>query len=944
MRLSRIEIQAFGCLSDFSADIGPAFHIFHGPNESGKSTLQQAILALLYGFYEGESAKAGNAARKRFAPWQQPRYSARLDYELGDGRRYRITRDFANDDVPTAVSDLVTGRTVTDEFGRGRHGNVPFMRKQLGMNRRVFESCAFVSQGELLQITGKGRVTPQEIGDVIISLADTARRDVSAQKALEHLSEAVKNQIGGPTARVTPLPLARNALTAAKRELEEIDRVRAEVAADAQALEQAREQARTLDETVTRNRYLLARAEVTDIQTRIKRLRELDEQSRHFQQQLEANSTFATFPADERDEVVQSWNSVRELRQRLVSGQVETERQRRRLDELNERRESLAQRERDLSRLRQYPAERQPDIDALAQHWRQAELLYREAQARLAAADDAAQPLREEYDSLAPEVGALTPADVETITVCLASASDSGRGGAGLAIVAALGRLLRAAGRAVAATARALFRRRRSAPPEARPSETGDGPLSSLPRSEATRLLHAHMRYLEIAPIIRKFDSEQAAYERAGADRAAAASRLRLALEGLADELTDLESAYAQFSQRAAARRQLDTVTDQLASLDGERESLRETVNRFVSDGERLRKLEAQLLQGLSAALGHEGKIEELLEAFEAGCGKRRLHQEATRSLREIENSRGILLEGRSPAELDEMLTTRATALSEFVAENPSLEGARAASSSDALAQAVTKQAKELQQLELQIEALRTRIDTRSSGLRPRAEVEEEIQQRLNEVADLERFGSALVIARELIEQAMTEAHRDFAPSVGRFLSDGLAQVTGGRYQRAMLDPATFRVTTEVPETGRLEDVDLLSQGTQAAAYLLLRVGLAQHMSSMSEPVPLLLDDPLVDLDDVRIENFLDRILELSREIQILLFTKDENTRAWFSHRCASDTSCKMTYLEALAHGILARVPAVRTEAAVRPTIEQASFLAENGSASPPDHLTGQAP
>jgi uncharacterized protein YhaN len=218
--------------------------------------------------------------------------------------------------------------------------------------------------------------------------------------------------------------------------------------------------------------------------------------------------------------------------------------------------------------------------------------------------------------------------------------------------------------------------------------------------------------------------------------------------------------------------------------------------------------------------------------------------------------------------------------------------------------------------------------------------VEEEIQQRLNEVADLERFGSALVIARELIEQAMTEAHRDFAPSVGRFLSDGLAQVTGGRYQRAMLDPATFRVTTEVPETGRLEDVDLLSQGTRAAAYLLLRVGLAQHMSSMSEPVPLLLDDPLVDLDDVRIEHFLDRILELSRDIQILLFTKDESTRAWFARRCAADTSCKITHLEALRQ----RIPAVLPRSAARPAMEQASFLAENGSASPPNHLTGQAP
>ena len=123
-----------------------------------------------------------------------------------------------------------------------------------------------------------------------------------------------------------------------------------------------------------------------------------------------------------------------------------------------------------------------------------------------------------------------------------------------------------------------------------------------------------------------------------------------------------------------------------------------------------------------------------------------------------------------------------------------------------------------------------------------------------------------------------------------------------------MLDPATFRVTTEVPETGLLVDVDVLSQGTQAAAYLLLRVGLAQHMSSMSEPVPLLLDDPLVDLDDLRIDNFLDLLLDLIRDrnLQILLFTKDEATRRWFERSCAKDPYCRITHLQPIA----GRVPA----------------------------------
>jgi len=943
VKLSRIEIAAFGCLRDFCEDVAPGLHIFHGPNESGKSTLQRAVLALLYGFYESDRARAvESAARQRFTPWQDARYAARMEYDLQDGRRYRVQRDFASADVPTNLWDLLSGREVTDDFGRGRHGNVQFMRRQLGMTRGVFESCAFVRQGELLQVTGEGRVTPQEMGDAIVSLADTARRDVSAQSAIDRLMKVLKEQVGGPQARAAPLPVARNRLAAAKRELEEIDRVRAEVAADAEALQRTKEQANTLDETINRNRYLLCLAEVSELQARISRLREMDEQLRRFHQQVEANSAFAAFPAHERDDVVLAWNSIRDLRQRLVSEQRETERQRRRLEELNEKRESLASRDRELARLRQYPAERQPDIDALAQYWRQAQTLHREAEGRLAAAANAADTVRAEYERIAAEVGDLTAPEVELLTQRLRSAPV--RRGVAAALVAALARLVRWIARGLAAAAGAVLRRRRAV--QAAPGddlEPAERRFASTPPDEASRLLQAHMRYLEIAPTIAKFEAEKVACEQAALNSDSAAARLRHALEGLTDDLADLESAFAQFTQRAAGRRQLDTVADQLSSLDGERESLRDTVNRFVAGSERLRRLETELRQQLSAALGHDGKLEELFAAFETACGKRKLHQDATRSLLEIENARGILLDGKSPVELDGLLSRRQSEAAGFIAANPLLEGARASGDREALKEALANQIKDRGQMGLRIESLRTRIDTRLSNLRGRAEVEEDKRQHENEVAELAKFGQSLDIARELIDQAMTEAHRDFAPSVGRFLSDGLAHVTQGRYQRAMLDPATFRVTTEVPETGRLEDVEVLSQGTQAAAYLLLRVGLAQHMSSMSEPVPLLLDDPLVDLDDLRIEAVLDRLLELSREVQILLFTKDESTRAWFERRCSDDGSCRITHLEPLAGRVPAPIAARRSESGGASAVEQASFLTGNGSGSQNEYFQGSA-
>ena len=931
MKLSRIEIQAFGCLSDFSEDIASGLHIFHGPNESGKSTLQQAILALLYGFYEGDRARAmENAARQRFVPWKHPRYTARLEYELQNGHRYLVTRDFADDDNPTSLSDMVTGRAITDEFGRGRHGNVPFMRKQLGMTRRVFESCAFVSQGELLQITGEGRVTPQEMGDAIISLADTARRDVSAQKAIERLSDVLKKQVGGPTARATPLPVARNDVAAARRELEEIERVRQEIAADAETLERTKEQARTVEESIARNHYLLCRTELGELEGRRNRLARLDEQARHFQDQLESTTAFADFPADERDELVRAGNSVRELRERLVSEQAETEKQRRRLDDLTERRESLAHQESELARLRRYPAERQPDIDALVQHWRQAETIYRESEARAEAAARPAAPRREECDRLAPEVGSLSADDIRTLTERLRSPARANRALIRwlLAAVAAFARFL-----AHGARSALRFLLRRS--PATDGASSGEPPVSalaSIPPAEASRLLQAHLRFLEIAPVIQKHEAEQASAARALINRDAAASQLRHALEGLVDDLADLESACAQFSARASSRKQLDVISSQLEGLETESESLRETVSRFIADGDRLRRQESQLTQRLTAIVGRGGTLEDLTSAFEAACGQHLLHREATRSLREIENTRGIVLEGKSPPELDDMIGRREREVAAYTTGNPSLEGARSNANAEVLKETLVRDERELRDLELRVETLSTRSGTRLSGLRSRAEVEEEIQQHTNEVADLEEFGRALTIAKDLIDKAMTEAHRDFAPSVGRFLSDGLSRVTGGRYQKAMLDPATFRVTTEVPETGLLVDVDVLSQGTQAAAYLLLRVGLAQHMSSMSEPVPLLLDDPLVDLDDLRIDNFLDLLLDLVRErnLQILLFTKDEATRRWFDRSCTADPSCRITHLEPIAGRVPVGVSPLVQEAAR--TNEQPRLQMNGGS------------
>lgn len=904
MRLTRIEIDGFGCLRDLQEDLAPGLHLFHGPNESGKSTLQQAALALLYGFYQADRArKSENEARERYMPWSGGSYGGRLEYELENGPRFRVQRQFDSSDVPTSIWDLRTGRDVTEQFGLGRHGNVPFARRHVGMPKSVFEACAFVSQGELFAIADEERVSPREIGDTIVALADTARRDISAQSALNHLDHVLKERVGGPRSRTTPLPVAKRRLEQARQELLQIDAVRQRLSGNAAALEDATERAARSREEAKRIRYLVLRAQVTDLGERLEQIRALEEEDQRLRQVVDSNKGFAAVAAEELDAVRQTWGRICDLRERLERDRPTIEETRSKLRDASEGRERLVRRVRELGRLRHYPADRGAVIDELATAWRSARAIWEEAEERLREAK-VAPDVAEEYEQLEREVGSLTQGDLERLTLRLRAP-----GGRGVTAV------LKALRRALVAVIRWLWRRavqltewllrtirRRPSEPPAVPRTEPDqsrGTISpeAMSADEVARTLARHQRFLEISPLVRAHGAEAKKADAARRDAEQKDTELRDELRELVDDTSDLDSALRDFGQRLNEHRELMSIDAQLEPLEGERSSLQQAIDRFERDEGTLDRLESTLGDQLRDFTGASGELEDLIPAFEEGCRRRRTYEGASRDLRENEETRGLVLRGRSPAELQDAKSAAQAELGQLVEENPLLEGALTGETSERLEASLKTLQEELHQRDVEIASLRTTIDRELASLRPRAEVEEELEQHKNQVAILERFAEELGIAMEVIEAAMTEAHRNFAPSVGRFLGSGLSRITGNRYKQVFLDSSTLGVTAEVPETRRLEDVEMLSRGTRAAAYLLLRIGLAQHMSAMGEPVPLILDDPLVDLDDVRVENFLELLLELSGEAQILLFTKDEETKTWFERSGCDGKTHRITLL-----------------------------------------------
>ncbi|MDE2757325.1 MAG: DNA repair protein Rad50, partial [Acidobacteriota bacterium] len=96
--------------------------------------------------------------------------------------------------------------------------------------------------------------------------------------------------------------------------------------------------------------------------------------------------------------------------------------------------------------------------------------------------------------------------------------------------------------------------------------------------------------------------------------------------------------------------------------------------------------------------------------------------------------------------------------------------------------------------------------------------------------------------------------------------------ITDGRYQTVFspLDSSEIQVTDS---SGVPKQPSQLSRGTREQLFLSLRFGLIQDLGQRSEPLPVILDEALVNFDPERGLRAARAFVELSRINQVLVFT-----------------------------------------------------------------------
>ncbi len=146
----------------------------------------------------------------------------------------------------------------------------------------------------------------------------------------------------------------------------------------------------------------------------------------------------------------------------------------------------------------------------------------------------------------------------------------------------------------------------------------------------------------------------------------------------------------------------------------------------------------------------------------------------------------------------------------------------------------------------------------------------EDLRSRLGGAVD--RW-APLVLTQSLMTDALRRFEQEHQPQILIDTARLLGQFTAGEYvdlQRKLDDRGTLLV---VPARGEPKRPSQLSTGTREQLYLAIRLAYLKEYGRRAEPLPIVMDDVLVNFDEDRARRTLEALVEFSRENQIIFLT-----------------------------------------------------------------------
>ena len=178
-----------------------------------------------------------------------------------------------------------------------------------------------------------------------------------------------------------------------------------------------------------------------------------------------------------------------------------------------------------------------------------------------------------------------------------------------------------------------------------------------------------------------------------------------------------------------------------------------------------------------------------------------------------------------------------------------------------------------LAQAKAQILRLRSQLDEtrgRIAALPPREQLEDRIQAMDGRAEALTDYYQAAVCGLEALNQAQEELRRRFAPQLTALAASYMSRLTGGRYDRLLLEQ-DLSLSAGAAGEDVLRPVQYRSDGTVDQLYLALRLAMSRVL--LPQGTPLILDDALVRFDAGRLALAMEVLGREAEDRQVVVFT-----------------------------------------------------------------------
>ena len=855
MWVEELEVRGFRRLrGSFIFDKGLTLVI--GDNESGKSSLHEALIRVLFGFPRSDrTRRAGMSVKDNCSPWLEPDYGINALLREAKGKSLRVEWDFATHSV--TLLDANTGEDLSQEI-RLKREEVRLGQYLLGLTLDDFREVCCLDQAAIDAV--------ERTENLVLALQqsiESTARDHGVDSAIAILNDRLREagvHVGSlspsPTGALSNLIRERDTVT---QQIENADTVRREIAERAVELTTVHRQLATLRDEVSRIDLTLVRIEA-------RRLQRLVEQARQLQADSQAVTESAPVVAkpvvdrigDLTAALRANGGSVAQLEEQAANVRATREELERKLAEASRSLEAIPDH-----------ADTDPTLEGEVRRLLgQREHVVSDRTGLEIPETPVPDPLIERYRSTRPRIQELQR---------LAERSRWRTGRLGLAGVLAVASVVLGvtvdpiyfAG-LIAALVVALT---------ARTAALGAGDLSIALSEFGVESIE------ELEERVRNEDHRLATARTLVAERQRIASTLDRSLRAIdgelsrmldragirdADAVTSRAERYLEICRTRLERAQLQLRHDTLAAeLEATRRPLTELRSKRADEADLV-----QQLQTLYVSVGIDvadltRAAEELRNRLEraAAVEQRRTRAESAASaLRTLLGTQTI-----------EALTAQAQRVRERLSAETSAQDPDDDTDvgRETLETRKSQVASQIQLLHRKEAELQTLIDAQESALPDAAVLKERLELLRERIQRTERASAAVRIARAALEEAARETHRKFAPHLNAALQRHLPRITDGRYLSAVVDE-DLQIRVQAPETGKFVPVDVLSRGTQDQIYFTQRLEIVRLLDATTGEAPLLLDDAFTRFDAKRLQLAFGILSEVASERQVVLFTEDE--------------------------------------------------------------------